>query len=591
MDISCNLYLGADSHLVPSRLARLQVTCQSIALRPEFLETVTMGIVKILVTSAIIIVLSACDGSVKGDVFIVKGSGEIAVSPGRSVVFIPVDSEEKLFSMAASVASEAALQSVAGELIELCPSAKKQAEAITEDLSTQVHNITAKDSVPDEGCEELVAAADRLGVLASSIEAENADEIARLTNALTVARSERDKKVTEMAEHLRQKELDKLSVQVEIGGPSYNKRLYWTFNNGSDYCIGPADNEYGFAYLKAKAYAGGVELASESDLMFYPKKDSLGFEIKGCYFQSGEIAKTYNSGAPCSTPVVKKLIREGRVKTKGDCVLLESSHWDFSDHVFLEVSKKDAGETIEYKTSPVNWKAKAQEQFSFASHNKNISEAEKVLAAANERHASNASVSQANAAKKKSELCTADYNSLAELNLTLDKSLKLHGSLSCDAATDQTELARALTAIDSLLDLGLEIPDVKAPYASAFLSEIESIMTSETLISADTSIQGHYTIDSIPPGDYLVMAEYADNFVNGFWLDSVSVTTGEQIIDLNQNTFVSVSLSDYIRTVARSCDTCNGSDPIPSRETVVAAAEALQEELQELKNILEKLKR
>ncbi|MDA9915633.1 carboxypeptidase-like regulatory domain-containing protein, partial [Luminiphilus sp.] len=127
-----------------------------------------------------------------------------------------------------------------------------------------------------------------------------------------------------------------------------------------------------------------------------------------------------------------------------------------------------------------------------------------------------------------------------------------------------------------------------------FLSNFLSAVSSEGVVTADTSIQGHYSIDALTPGNYLVMAEYQDNFVEGFWLDAVTISRGEQVIDLNQNTFVNVPLIEYLRQ-ASACDECLGNDSIPARRFLVEAGKKAIEErervLKELEDTVEEFER
>jgi hypothetical protein len=140
------------------------------------------------------------------------------------------------------------------------------------------------------------------------------------------------------------------------------------------------------------------------------------------------------------------------------------------------------------------------------------------------------------AARGKLEQCVSDSAMLAKLNPTISGSNALLTEVaSCNAAP--AEIASGLAALNSLLGLELDIPDGEKPYKKGFRERVSEIVYGDSSIVAETSIKGHYKIESISSGEYLVIAEYMDSFVEGFWMNTVTIKSGEQIVDLTQNSF------------------------------------------------------
>ena len=554
---------------------------------------------KKLLCSVCLLALIACDGAVEGDVFIIKGSGEIAVSPGRTVTFIPVESEKALLNQASVVAGAAALESIKSDVIELCPTAKEDSETVLAMLASEIDEIKATGSVPAEGCGGLIATSNQLAASAKSTRDSQASELKRLNAELSAARSEKNKKVQQLADSLRQEQLDRLTLTYRADGDD----AVWTWRNDSDYCVGPGPNSYSFSFTGI-GFSNGLRTASVSEYSFTEVKDEFGFAISGCHLLPGNSNQESDySGAPTTaSPELKKALSEGKIEGYGcgysfspkTCIAVDRAEWNFSDK-FLEVTRKDTGGRVEYDVQPVDWNAKARSTGNFAAYDKKIKSAEDAIARATKRHASNDVVARADAAKASAEQCEADVAVLAELEPSLERSQNLANAIDCFGSVNPTQLAGGLATLNAELQLDLEIPDVKKPYQEAFLTAFVETMSSESVITTDTSIQGHYSVEAIAPGNYLVMAEYADNFVEGFWLDAVTVESGDQVIDLNQNSCVSVPLIEYLRQASKACDECLGADPIPSRITLVTAAEeaieARERAQKELQDALDSLER
>jgi len=520
--------------------------------------------------------LVGCNGSVEGDVFIIKGGGEIAVSPGRTVTFIPAESERAIFSQAAKSAGAVALAGIQTELLGLCPVAKADAKQVLSGLTEEITEIKAKGSIPAAGCENLSATSTRLASEVASTKKSQASELKRLRADLASAISEKEKRVMKLADKLESEQKKLISVTYAPSGRGDGAT--WTFRNNTDYCIGE-ESSYMF-YFQAQGFSNGIKTASTSDSAFSAIKDEFGFEIEGCYLPAGK-SKT-NSGYAASTtksPEIKKAVTEGKLQTyscnssysQKQCVKVDSARWT-SSYELLEVKRKDTGGSVVYSVKPVDWKDKALKSGDFRAYDSKIKDAKSALSRAEKRHASNSLLAEADKAASNAAQCQSDQKLLSELEPLTERAEQLTNAVACDGTIPSTELTASLAKLNGELQLDLQIPDIEEPYQAAFLSSFVETITADTVIAVDTNIQGRYSVEAIKPGDYLVMAEYQDNFVQGFWLEEVTVSSGEQVIDLNQNTFINVPLTEYVQQAA-ACDECLGNDSIKSRSSLVEASE------------------
>jgi hypothetical protein len=114
-----------------------------------------------------------------------------------------------------------------------------------------------------------------------------------------------------------------------------------------------------------------------------------------------------------------------------------------------------------------------------------------------------------------------------------------------------------------------------------------------------TNISGHYVMNEIPKGKYVVYSSYADNFNSGIYINDIEVT-GEAQIDLSNTKFLSVySLQSLINTFYGPCigTVCSQSDlsytlgksideAEKSYKDLKESEERLQDSLRELERLL-----
>ena len=547
-----------------------------------------------LITTALFF-LVACDGKVEGDVFIVKGGGDIAVSPGREVTFIPYESEMALLRKASVSASKVALASIELEVGKLCPDAVPIAKAALDRNRSIIEVITQRQSVPTSGCGGLEAKRDSSAESASAVLATQKSERERLAAELDRAESAKSKKIAEIASSLETREKALITTDFRTIRSGYdNGDVTVTIRNGSKYCIGDGSSyaRWGATLL---GQDGTVKIGNKS-IYKSSAEDEFGFSKGKCVLEAGVAISDKISSymRKLDSPEQKKAAADGRLKTEScgynnsDTGGVPASIRLDGDISFFEVSKETIGSNVSYAVKPVDWVAMAQESTSFSSYNSAIEQAQSELNAALSRHTQNSSTLAASQADTAYQQCVEDELTLTEANRILSEGQGPYASVeSCQG--DSSTIASSLASLDTLLRMELDIPNAKEPFSDAFLSNVLNAFSSEDAIVTSTTIQGHYSVEKIPTGNYLVMAEYADNFVNGFWLNPVEIKSGEQLIDLNQNTFVPVSLANYLEVAATSCETCvSGTEPIPGRSELIEATEKQEEALKKLQESLDK---
>ncbi|MDA9915703.1 hypothetical protein N9D43_02135, partial [Luminiphilus sp.] len=347
--------------------------------------------------------LFGCDGSVEGDVFIIKGNGDIAVSPGRTVTFIPGVSERTLFGQAASYAGEVALASIQDDLVAICPVAKESSDATLSGLAEEINAIKAKGSIPLEGCGKIEATSARLALEAGSEKERQTSETTRLSKNVASARSEKNRRVKEIVAGLKNEQMKRLTVTYR----SNDADSVWTFTNNSDFCIGDADG-YSF-YFAADGFSNGIKTISAGDSKYGSSKDEYGFEMEGCFLPAGQ-SYTYKPilyGAPTTaTPENRKAASEGKVRTydcgpsysRKVCIEVDSARWT-SSYEFLEISRDDNGDSVVYSVTPVDWESKALSVEDFDAYDSRIQDAEDALARAKKRYSASSLLADADAAK------------------------------------------------------------------------------------------------------------------------------------------------------------------------------------------------
>ena len=551
--------------------------------------------IKKLVLASLLTLLGACDGAVKGDIFIVKGNGDIAVSPGRTVHFVPIESESALLVNAGSVAAELALLSIQSSLNELCPITTQKANQALLKLTENVTEIGKRENIPVLGCEALEADSKRLTLAASDVESRNKAERSKLTSAVTSAQSAKNAKISDLAQDLLNRELKKVSATY--ANPDNSRwSATWSISNNSKYCV-----SFDSRWIIIEALQKGVTQGNNETWMKRSiQKDEYGFPVGECHLLAGQSIVERNSASPpiVSTPAQKKALADGKLATfscGGDaCIKIDGARIARPRGItFHTVKRLEKGSNITYQTTPVDWKALVSKEKSIRKFEAQIKTSKNALAAFEKKVRENTSLIAASSATSTFLSCKADSETLATLTPTIEKAETLLPLLAGCSSTPGI-MTQSIVDLNGVLDLGIEIPDREAPYKSAFKSAVLSTIGGDDTITADTSIQGHYNVDSIKPGDYIAIAEYSDSFVDGFWMDVIKIDRGDQVVDLNHNTFVGVNFNDYLVEAASLCYDLPGmcaskEKGLPSRTTIAEAVEVRQEQLEKFQETIDSI--
>ena len=553
-----------------------------------------------IAVAILLLALSACEGSVEGDVFIIKGDGSVSVSPGRTVSFIPNTSERAIMEAASEAARVAAISRSETKVSQLCTKTLPQATEWLNALVSSETKIEAAGNVPKTGCGELEQKREELEARVSAIRAKHLEEENRLKAAVMSAKKARQTAIANKAREMRRAEERKVVVKL-VPDVEYHSTTLIKLTNNSDFCIG-GGSSYPLS-LTVEAYGtDGLTKVWSGRLDLDRIVDEFGFSLGDCRVQSG-ITKTqqdYTSRA-LSNPEVKKAAFDGLIATyrcssygAEQCARFGS--WSLKgSYDFYRVSRIEKGTNVSYESTKVDWTQEALKTQSFARYDEDIRRAERDLAKAQAKHKTNVYVKAADENAGQVNACLKDAAELAQIRPLIDLARASLIKVS-DCRGSSANVASGLSELNEALELGIEVPDIRMPYRATFATHVIGTLSGKNVTKVDTNIQGHYSIEGVSPGEYLIFAEYADNFVQGFWLEEVIVARGTQNIDLNQNSFVSVPFASYIREASYSCDPCtSGTEPIPSRDTLIErvenskeALEALSEELEETMRQIER---
>ena len=522
---------------------------------------------KVICLCIAVFLLAGCTKSnVSGDVYIIKGDGSVIPSAGRTVRLIKTEDRASLFEQVKVDAVKAAQWAIGPEIAKQCPAIIDAGTKALEGLRADMATVKNKGTIPENGCDGLVAESSRLKAESESALARQKAEIEKLQSDLQAAKKRRQPKLEKLADELRKDELDKVIIQFIDRGlqtRDYDNRYRIELHNNSSFCIGLS--EFNIEY-----YSYDTLVHTSSKITSSQAKDEFGFTKNGCYIGSGSsglIDRVFLSELPDIDARMRKAHSEGKIKV-GD-----SSKYGFSLAIiltdmrpetkidFVRVSRKESGSDVTYNSTPVDWIKEAEKSGNFDGENRLIRTIEEKLKSTRKRHESNQSVSVHNKAYEAVRACQTDSQSIDDLQVLIlrgEESLALVRD--CSNASPQI-FGSTLPAINSAFNLGFEIPKGSKEFQAAFVFGVTEKILSISELTTDISINGHYEIKGVPKGTYLIFAEYHDNFVDGFWLKPVTIDAYRQKIDLNMKSFVGDNFSEYLEDVASAaCENCLFSD-------------------------------
>ena len=495
-------------------------------------------------------ILTACSkANVDGDVFVVKGDGSVVPSSGRTVYLLPYNTELEFIHGIANESNANTIEKVKADLLKHCPTAQEQTKELIAKIGEDVSAIEAAERIPAGGCEGLDANVVSLSNKLATIKRGHQDKVRELEASVAAMKAKKSAAIRIKADELEQIELDKIHTSLM---PQDGYRVTYMIQNGSDYCI---KDPLAFAF-----YANDemVESGHESGFL----KDDLGFSIP-CLVLAGDEEKIVSidmisanqsevrrANAQGVYEVVKERLGAGSLFPRVTSVKLEPK--------LVELNKSETTKKIVYTKRAVNWEQKAQENFDFSDYDPAIEMAEAALEEENRLYMRDNSVAELSAKESALLVCNTDLGDLARLRTRKNKLQAVQsGLLACEQPSAvAADLLDALTTLNAEFGGEFVLPNYTESLTLNLAIAVAGAFESGSIIKAETNIHGAYSIPGVSEGKYLFFSEYADDFVNGFWLFPI-IIDGDNRVDLNMSQFFPHRFSDYLAIqVDFMCKSC-----------------------------------
>ena len=142
--------------------------------------------------------------------------------------------------------------------------------------------------------------------------------------------------------------------------------------------------------------------------------------------------------------------------------------------------------------------------------------------------------------------CKNDIQLVNDLNASIERGMSNISLIQdCYQSSDNSILS-SLEVVNSEFNLGIELPNDSKHFQSEFAIGVKKAILSLSAFSTETTINGSFMFNNVPKGRYLIFTDYHDNFVDGFWLDSVTIDSDSPIINLNMKTFINIDFTEYL---------------------------------------------
>ena len=483
---------------------------------------------------------------IEGHVYVVKGGGDVRPSAGATVRLIPLANRVDLFYPASKAAFEKATAGIVDQLQPSCSAADEFIAYARNGVEKEIEEVRQRRNVPDSGCSTLDAEAGQLAIESQELEDVHAERVATLENELRQLQEKRERHVASQAVELKRKVLDRITVgrlRQEFGS------LYkGTIGNSSDYCVGGTIR---FELLAKGVKVGEAELASG-------QADEFGFRTPCVLLPQGRRDASAWTLEVDSAEARLLVSQHGLPTTRRGLnarVVPDEIALDRSGIEFFTLDSRQVGSRIEYTATPVDWSQRAIAG-KILEEDGEIDSITGQLAAIEEAHAASPLVESAADARLAARSCAADVAALEGLKTRLSALDSAESDLAACSGVDAGRAVAALMSLNSEFGQSFEIPDLGDEYATAAVANVLSTILGDSVNSTEATIEGAYSFQGVDEGSYLLYSEYADSFVEGFWLKPV-VVAGRARLDLNHKSFVGVAPLDYLRFQFRnSCIGC-----------------------------------
>ena len=533
-----------------------------------------------------VLLLSGCSQhSINGNVFVVKENGDIKPAAGQTIYLIPLESRADLFYPVAMAAYATVTENLRDQIELSCKAATKFITHAKSELEADLSEIKQKGTVPEDGCSNLEAEANRLSDEAKKLNEANSESIASLEAKLRDARKRLSRKVNRRAEELKNEALSR--IEVRLLGHKYSNDYQVIIKNSSNYCL-VAISDYGFLKpIVLELYSKGIKIGE--DMVFSTAEDEFGFNT-GCHvlpqtIRAGIVAAPSYPFDPeeklllsqHNLPIVPVSNNNFQMHIRPDEVVLKK------DNIGLyKLSSKKQDSAIKYTTTSIDWSKLAIADTKFAEDDE-IQLLQKQLSRIKREHDAHPLIKSYIQARSAAESCTSDLvdsqqimEDMSSINMieselascfgkesepgkAMAALISLNNEIKNAALWERLRARRkAVAALISLnINQEFEIPEFENEYLIRAVTNVVNIVLDGSIKKVDITIEGAYTFQGIDRGSYLLFSEYADSFINGFWLKPIVVKEDEQF-DLNNNSFVAISFKEYLtHQFSKACMSCN----------------------------------
>ena len=538
-----------------------------------------------------VLLLSGCSQhSINGNVFVVKENGDIKPAAGQTIYLIPLESRADLFYPVAMAAYATVTENLRDQIELSCKAATQFITHAKSELEADLSEIKQKGTVPEDGCSNLEAEANRLSDKAKKLNEANSESVSSLEAKLRDARKRLSRKVNRKAEELKNEALSR--IEVRLVGHKYSNYYQVIIKNSSNYCL-VAISDYGFLKpIVLELYSKGIKIGEDmvfEDTVFSTAEDEFGFNT-GCHVLPQTI-RAEIVAAPSypfdpeeklllsqhNLPIVPVSNNNFQMHIRPDEVVLKK------DNIGLyKLSSKKQGSAIKYTTTSIDWSKLAIADTKFAEDDE-IQLLQKQLSRIKREHDAHPLIKSYTQARSAAESCTSDQADIQQIMEDMS-SINMIESELASCFGKESEPGKAMAALISLnnevknaalwerlrargkavaalislnINQEFEIPGFENEYLIRAVTNVVNIVLDGSIKKVDITIEGAYTFQEIDRGSYLLFSEYADSFINGFWLKPIVVKEDEQF-DLNNNSFVAISFKEYLtRQFSKACMSCN----------------------------------
>lgn len=497
---------------------------------------------------------SGCsDSSLNGDVFVVKGNGDVKPLAGGKVYLLPYKNEAEFLYEIANNTYATIIPEISETVKRLSTSALDFAQEQKKNLDKEVALINVKYPTPPKECNELESKYKTITQKSVPITKKHNKLISKYQKEIKVAKSDKNRAIRKVADKIKNR--IKKRVTVSINQDGYN--IEYTIHNDTPYGIVLKDVFLNYNKIKI-----------DNVRYFSTLYDEYGFDTnmhilpnKSRRFDAILILKKISFN-----PEWKLLYKTGKLKgvkgTFGELYPLVNQITLKYD--LYKISSKRDVNIIIYKKTPVNYTELALKEKSFSSFDKKITKIQQQTVMENKRFKKNDNIKHKIKIKKELKDCQNNYaifkkdtTNLAEINKKILQLSKVIDALVRPKSVNDKWIATATEAIKVLnTDFGgdFKLPSIDDKYAKLVTHNVANKISEA--MQTETSIKGAYSFAKVKNGNYLLISEYNDSFIDGFWIKEITLDKNTKI-DLNNNSMIDIPLIEYLSyQVTLACKSC-----------------------------------